>query len=208
MPSKPLQGRMSFRLLASVSLLLVHITLLAATCMANTGKELLYTQQLQAIGRSHLTEKREFDDLLTILNGQETILVGERCQLDIDEGGLGLLVLTNQRIIFVDEFFAQRTAINIPLPNITNVTNGKNVFWSSISLTSDSQTYTFTNLKKYAAATMASRINQFIQQVHSKNPLPQSSLGQELEHLHRLKEQGILTPYEFDQAKIKLLQQS
>lgn len=169
----------------------------------NSEKAAFYLNQFEHLGKQSLAKTREFDNLIKQLDDDEVIQAVRRCNMY--GSGNGLFLLTQKRIVFIDEYGFTSTTVNIKLDNVTSVIDGKNLFYAFLNVSSMGERYMFYNMGKKEAPEIAEYIRKYSKSKIDKKNFDNNSVVSELERLVKLKESGVLSDEEFDAAKLKLL---
>lgn len=127
--------------------------------------------------------------------------------------GNGLVVLTNERVIFVFHGLIQRSLEEFRLERLDSIAVSGGVMWASVMLTVAGNKAVIeqvdkTDAKRFVEATRAAMAG-----LHAPNATPHSadpqrsslSLADELTKLAHLRDSGVLTEDEFARQKAKLL---
>ena len=153
--------------------------------------------------------RKELDELPSILGTDE---LPERMIEGFYDGGTGLLVATDQRLIFLDKrrFTGLRVEYFV-YDNITAIQSKTGIVWGSIRIHSGGIIEEITHVNKDSVHPFAEYLRKKVSAKKSAAavaapPTPAvSSLADELKKLADLVEMGILTKEEFEQQKAKLL---
>lgn len=130
------------------------------------------------------------------------------------EGNFWLIILTNQRIIFLDTFWLTGLKqVALDLSSITSVIGEKTAVFGKIIITAGySHTYTITRVSKISITPFTDLVKQAIEDFNSQHKNSQPTQGQnnddfitKLERLANLRDKGIITEQEFQDQKSKLL---
>lgn len=127
------------------------------------------------------------------------------------EGGTGLLVATDRRVLFVDKgmFGARLRVEDFGYDKITSIQYATGMILGKIVIFASGNKAEIVNVQKDQAKITAERIRLFIGSGSNHSTSSTSSgsgMLDELERLAALHSRGILTEAEFAMAKIKLLQ--
>lgn len=177
-----------------------------------TKSELLeeYNNLSNAICKQNFRAEREFLLLPAILSeGEEPLAIAS----GLIEGKVWLIVLTEQRVIFLDkgEFLGSKY-FDIRLSDIASISCETGFFNGSISIGTTSRTFSIRGVSKGTANPFTSLINgarKAIDMPHEAIPNHTATNStikiENLERLAALKNQGILTEDEFISEKERIL---
>jgi hypothetical protein len=154
--------------------------------------------------------RRELRRLPKLLQDDETVLEITTGAYGRNEGNVGLLVLTDQRLLFFFDGWANSQSEDFPLALLTSVKLSSGIGNSTITILGGGQhtvinkCYT-TDAKRLVDAAKDAIVNaRALAQTASQTP-PSVDLAGQIRQLAELKEAGILTPEEFDAKKQELL---
>ena len=129
------------------------------------------------------------------------------------DGKAWLIILTNQRIIFLDKgmsFCVKQVAID--LITISSICAETKILSGELVIATGEQTYTIENVPKKGVIPFANMIKDAVESLKQnkesntiQQPTANDDLIEQLERLALLKERGILTEEEFQSQKDKIL---
>lgn len=122
-------------------------------------------------------------------------------------GSIGLLVLTDRRILFVLETITKRTMEDFPLRAITSVTSKSGIINATVSIMTGGARAEITSVYKDDAKAFVDLARDAVA-TYGSAPAPAAaapSTADELVKLAGLRDQGVLTDEEFTAAKARLL---
>jgi Bacterial PH domain len=148
--------------------------------------------------------KRELKVLAAQINEGENVIdvVGGTLKLNGNDG-MGIFVLTNHRIFFMDKSMFNIKIEEITFEKITNISYKKSIVYGDIILTTAGGAINIGSISKAFVQEWVDNAKKYIDKKVSVNSSV-SSLD-ELEKLATLKEKGILTEKEFKEQKKKIL---
>lgn len=168
--------------------------------------EELATKQL----RGRMGVKKELRKLPTLIREQERVL---RLASGRYESQIGLLAVTDQRVIFLAEAMMKSRHEDFDFHKVSSVQTDKGMVMGSVTITVSGNRATIDNMQKADAEQIGTlvrdRINRPAETVVATHAPAAPAAGMDkvtmLKELADLRDQGILTPAEFDQEKAKIL---
>lgn len=165
-----------------------------------------YKKLSNLICKQNFSAEREFLLLPTILTDDEQPLVIASGLVD---GKVWLIVLTAQRVIFVDkgEFLGSKY-FDVRLSDIASVSCETGFFNGSISIGTTSRTFSIRGVSKGTVTPFTNLVNKARKEIEISNESIRDRSSIKIENLERLaalKAQGILTEDEFTFEKEKIL---
>lgn len=160
-------------------------------------------------------KKKPTRKLAELLNAGETVLrmTGGRVA-----GTVGLVVATDRRVMFISEAVGKHTFEDFPYDRITTVTSSGGFVQGKVVITTAGASRVIDRIDKGDADAFGAIVRERVEATtrerhdavaagrHTAPPRPgTASLAQELRGLAELRDQGILTPQEFDAQKRRLL---
>lgn len=167
--------------------------------------------QLEKIGltkSSALWGRREIAELPAIIPPDDE-LIG--LVQGVYNGGQGILVATNNRLIFVDKGFLYGLKVeDFGLDKISSIQYETGMIFADIKIMASGNTAKISNVEKTSGRTFCDKVRAKLSaSKQSSAPVAvvqqQVDVADQLGKLAALKEQGILTQEEFDAQKKKLL---
>ncbi len=148
--------------------------------------------------------RKEINELPSILDQNEKIT---NLIQGTYNGGQGILVATNRRLVFVDKGILYGLKVeDFPLDKITTIQYETGLLLAEVKIHTSGNIATIDNVEKAGARKFAesvrNQISQPIGEVLNYEPDPLA----QLEKLGKLKAAGVLTEEEFSQQKKKLLE--
>ncbi|TNE29207.1 MAG: hypothetical protein EP346_06840 [Bacteroidetes bacterium] len=154
-----------------------------------------------------LLKRKEIKELPNVLHDQEQIL---HMIQGIYSGGIGILVLTNKRMIFVDKGMMYGLKVEeFPLANINSVTFESGLLMGKVKIHSSGNGAEISNVDKDAARHFAdyySRMKHSESTASSSDSNPTVDVIGQIERLAELRDKGIITPEDFESQKQKMLE--
>jgi hypothetical protein len=121
----------------------------------------------------------------------------------------GLLVLTDQRILFIHSGVIQSQQVSVPLDTVTGMAVSKGLLYSNVKTTGAQSNVIVNRVDKSDAESFASELRSILAKraggSHAVRDRPVLHIAEELERLAGLRDRGILTDLEFSTQKSKLL---
>ena len=119
----------------------------------------------------------------------------------------GAIIVTNQKIVFVDKRLFGKQVTIIEGDRVTSVQNASGIISSRVIVKSFGDKYDITDLKKEAAEKLVVAINALIKRIKSKARQATSSVSgmEEIKKAKALLDDSIITQEEFDKIKAKYL---
>lgn len=158
-------------------------------------------------GASKFLGKWEINELPKLLWEDEEIM---RLSDGTYNQGLGLVVATNRRIIFINKGLLSCQVEDFAYNKISSIQCNQGVILGTLIIYSAGNRACIDNMEKKAAQYFADYIRAKISQ-NEQNTIPTQSkngsddIVSQLERLAKLKEQGLLTDEEFAKQKARLL---
>jgi len=127
-------------------------------------------------------------------------------------GGNGILVATNRRLIFIDKSLLRLKVTDFPLDKVGSIQCDTQMFGAMIKIqNSGNNSAKITQVKEDMARKFCQTVNDKIAESKEQKPIivnhtSQSSVLDEIEKLAKLKNDGILTEEEFAAKKQKMLE--
>jgi len=151
--------------------------------------------------------RREIKELPKLLWQDE---LPEKVTQGLYEGGNGLLVATNKRLIFIDKGLISLRVEDFPYDKITSIQYSAGLLMGEITIFASGNKAVIKQVPKDQVRDFAewlrARITKPSPRADASTP-PAGDLVSQLERLAKLKESGILTDEEFQTQKAKLLGQ-
>lgn len=163
-----------------------------------------------SIGSKYLGRK-ELKELPSILWEDE---VPKHIVQGIYEGGSGVLVATNKRLIFIDKGIFSLKVEDFPYDKITSIQYSIGFILGEITIYASGNKAKITHIEKDVVRPFADWVRNYIntgakeekETVQSQAPSTHTNtVIEQLKELAKLKEQGILTEEEFQAQKAKIL---
>lgn len=161
-------------------------------------------------GASKLLGRKEIKELPSILWEDENI---ERLVQGVYNSGLGILVATNKRLIFIDKGLVYGLKVeDFPYDKITSIQYKTGLLMGEITIFASGNKADISQIEKKRTRNFAEYVRARItaSKEHASMPLlplkEKEDVIIQLERLARLKEQGILTEEEFMEQKRKILE--
>ena len=179
----------------------------------NATKEELqakYNEIAEKIGDDQFFTKKELHYLPEILQEGEEILAFTSGLMD---GNTWLITLTNKRIIFLDKgmIFGLKQTV-IPLDRINSVSGKTGLMFGEIYIEDGAKERVIKNVWKKTVKPFTNMVMEAIENYKKSQNTPNKSTQEnkndpyeQLEKLALLKEKGIITEEEFNQAKKNIL---
>lgn len=164
-------------------------------------------QQLESLGDFfQFFTSKELRFLPQILSDGETI---HGVTSGLYEGKTWVIVITDARIIFLDKgmFYGLRQ-IDMPLAQISSVSNKTGFFFGEIQVATSSGSKTIANIARKDVIKICSIVSGLLNGTRRKPEAPKAlsnDLTTQLEKLFTLKEKGALTDAEYATTKAKIL---
>jgi hypothetical protein len=163
--------------------------------------------------KSKIGKKRDVKKLPEYLHGSETVLAMTG---GMTGGNNGLLVATDRRALFVSEGVVHHSFEDFPYDRITTVTSSRGMTFGKIVISTAGAARVVEQVAKGEAEAVAAVIRDRVEAVtRERHQAPAASTAQpgesapnlaaQLRELAELRDQGILTPEEFDTQKARLL---
>lgn len=148
-----------------------------------------------------MKEVKELPKILRKNEKIENIIKGEY------NGGIGILVCTIERLIFIDKgLFYGLKVESFPLNKINSIQYETGIMLGKLKIYSSGNTTVIDNVEKVTVRKFAEFVREKIESIEKENSIkPEISVYEKLEKLGKLKENGILTEEEFKIEKQKLL---
>jgi hypothetical protein len=157
-------------------------------------------------GASKLLGRKEIKELPAILWEDESV---ERLVQGTYENGIGVLVATNKRLIFVDKGMVRLRVEDFPYDKVTSIQYETGWVMGTITIFASGNRADIKNVAKELCKTFADyvRARTTTATAHAAvtAPAPPADFLEQLERLARLREVGVLTDEEFDAQKQRLL---
>lgn len=163
--------------------------------------------QIVRIGKDSLSvRKKEIMELPKILQSDEVI---EHIISGSYEGGLGVLVATNKRLVFVDKGMLWGSKVeDFPYDKITSIQYDTGMLMGTIKIHASGNKADIHNVAKMWTKDFADFVRLKISSetnVASEPTQPAVDMLSQLERLAKLRDQGVLTEEEFNEQKAKML---
>lgn len=169
-------------------------------------KDILIQNQLLEIGidsKSTFWGRKELKELPNILSQNEKIIA---LVIGTYNGGSGLLVATNSRLIFIDKGLVYGLKIeDFGLDKITSIQFERGLLLSEIKIMASGNIAKISNVEQGNGKRFSDTVRNLLNQPKNNYPEPKIDFVDQLERLAKLKDNGIITQEEFDQQKGKLL---
>lgn len=165
--------------------------------------------QLKAIGidtKSVFWGRKELKELPSILNQNEKIVA---LVIGTYNDGTGLLVATNNRLIFIDKGLLYGLKIeDFGLDKITSIQFESGFLLSEIKIMASGNIAKISNVEQGNGKRFSDTVRNLLSQPKPQN-VPETKIDfvDQLERLAKLKDNGIITEEEFNQQKEKILNQ-
>jgi len=118
----------------------------------------------------------------------------------------GILALTDRRIQFIHAGVILSQKISVPLDTVTGVAVSKGAFYSSIKTTGAQSNVVVERVGRSDAEDFASELRSLLtNRSRASTPAPAQSAVDELERLAALRDRGVLTDFEFETQKAKII---
>lgn len=147
------------------------------TTASRSELSLVWKAIADEMGDDRFFTTKELDHLPRVLDSQEQVLAFSS---GLHNGNTWLIVLTDQRILFIDKgmIFGVKTS-SIELDRVNNFDYEKGIFFGSISIGSNAETYEITNVWKKTVEPFTKKLRQAVKarqegiELHSPGiPLP------------------------------------
>lgn len=157
---------------------------------------------------------REMQTLYKALDPNESILQAVNGLVPGNNNGTGLAILTQKRVIFFNHgLFYGMSAPSIPLSKINSVTPKTGLIHGEILFDNGAQTFVVHNILAWKCDTFVDAINSAVEKYvthsdsaqgnQSNNNTPNDA--EQLMQLHKMLEDGTLSPTEFQHEKEKII---
>ena len=149
--------------------------------------------------------RKEIKELPNILSEGEVL---DNIIQGVLNGGVGILVSTNRRLIFIDKgFFFGLKVVDYPLDKITSIQYEAGILFGTLKIVTSGSQSQIENVPKKEIRHFAEFVRNKIAKgsSHSDNAVLDNSIINQLEKLVGLRDKGILTEEEFIKEKSKLL---
>ncbi|WP_457599813.1 PH domain-containing protein [Hydrogenivirga sp.] len=160
-------------------------------------------KQMESLdGIEKLLVRKEIKELPNILREDEKI---EAVVQGIYNDRNGLLIATNERLIFIDKSLLGKVKVEeFPYEKVTSVKYEKGWFLGSVKIYASGNTAEIEQVIKKKVQPFVDKVNELIKSYRgdAKN---RASFVDELAKLAELLEKGLITEEEFKKAKAKLL---
>jgi len=172
---------------------------------AKLDEILAHIKTLQIDNVSQFFGRKEIKELPNILATSETI---DNLVSGIYNGGFGLLVSTNRRLIFIDKGLVYGLKVeDFPLDKITSIQYETGLMFGEIKIHTSANIAKIEQVEKKTAQNFAEFIRDKLSQPKESVPnVSQPDILGQIEKLAKLKESGILSEEEFFEQKKKLLE--
>ena len=158
---------------------------------------------------SRFGAKREIKKLPEYLWEEETVV---RMSSGSYGGGMGLLVQTNERLLFIKDGMMNQTTEDFPYNKISSIQWSSGMVTGTITVFVSGNKAIMTNVDKAGGKEMVDEIRARIAELmHSQVTTPatavepKANVVDQLKQLGELRDLGILTSEEFDAKKAELL---
>lgn len=167
----------------------------------------LQISNLNLSGGASFLGRREISELPSILAQNEQI---DNLAQGTFNNGQGILVSTDRRLLFIDKGMLYGLKVeDFPLDKISSIQYETGLLLGSIKIFTTSNIAKIDNVEKVSARNFAEFVRNKLsdpKQEITTNSNSEPSVLDQLEKLAKLKENGILTDYEFTEQKKKLLE--
>jgi hypothetical protein len=162
-------------------------------------------QNLKLDNISNFLARKEINELPKILADNEFI---DHIVQGTYNGGQGILVSTNRRLIFIDKGFLYGLKVeDFPLDKISSIQYETGLLLGNIKIHTSGNFAKIENIEKVSARIFSEFVrNKLSQPKESTSQILQPNILDQLEKLAKLKENGIISEEEFNENKKKLLE--
>lgn len=157
---------------------------------------------------------REIQNLPKIINRNEYIIQAVNGIMPYETNGTGLIILTNQRIIFFDHgLFFKSNAPSIPLYRINSVSPKRSIFYGEMDFDDGAKTYTTKHILAWKCDKFAKVIEAQMQKLNQAKNIRNNSNNtgnsnnpvKELQELNQMKDNNQINQEDYQKMKNKIL---
>lgn len=155
---------------------------------------------------------REIQNLLKVINDGENIIQAVNGYMPYESNGTGLIILTNQRVIFFDHsLFFKNQYSSIPLYKLNSVSPNRSIFYGYIDFDDGNHTFTAKHILAWKCSEFAKIIEEQMQKMHQQNDKDDSNTTsrtnpiQQLQELNQAHQNGNINDHDYLALKKKIL---
>jgi hypothetical protein len=159
--------------------------------------------------RVKLGAGREIKRLMNYLWEGETV---DRMTTGTYGKGTGLVVLTDRRLLFVQDGIMSQTSEDFPMDKVSSVQWASGMVMGKVTIFASGNKSEITNVNKEDGKEIVDKIRHLLSAPREQTPLrpaasppPAADPIEQLKRLGELRDAGVLTPEEFDAKKADLL---